>query len=150
MISTEGIGLTVFKKLKASPMSTAIPLKANKGLILYITILSQADHEEISCRCVAVDPDRRDRMYCVYEESTNIAPRQFRYTQSQQNKARKSKKFHRLKQLHKVQQPEVAFAEHHLSEARSRTLVLDEFRRFLRVRSEVSDIFQNPFAWGYA
>ncbi|KAI9314807.1 hypothetical protein BX666DRAFT_2157805 [Dichotomocladium elegans] len=125
MISTDVVGVTVFKKLRVSPMVPAIPLKANKELIPYIISLSRAGHEEISGRGVAVDPGRRDLMYCVYEESTNIAPRLFRYTNSQQDKARKSKKFRRLKQLHKVQR---------LSEKRSRTLVLDDFRRFLHVK----------------
>ncbi|KAI9318783.1 hypothetical protein BX666DRAFT_2026206 [Dichotomocladium elegans] len=92
-------------------------------LIAYITSLSQAGHEEISGRYVAVDPGRQDLMYCVHEDSTNIAARQFR-----------------------VQQPEVAFAEHRLSEDRSRTLVLDDFRRILRVRSEVSEVLQEFYS----
>ncbi|KAI9323742.1 hypothetical protein BX666DRAFT_2038023 [Dichotomocladium elegans] len=122
MISTNDVGITVFKKLRASSMSAAIPLKANKELIPYITSLSWAGHEEISGRCVAADPGRRDIMYCVHGQPTNIAPRQFRYTKSQQDKARKSKKFRPLKQLHKLQRSEVVFAKHHLPEELSRTL----------------------------
>ncbi|KAI9310211.1 hypothetical protein BX666DRAFT_2086102, partial [Dichotomocladium elegans] len=93
MVSIDSVGVTVLKKLRASIMSTA-------KLIAYITRLSRAGHEEIPGRCAAVDPGRRDLMYSVHEESTNIAPRQLRYTKSQQDKARKNKKFRRLKQLH--------------------------------------------------
>ncbi|KAI9316977.1 hypothetical protein BX666DRAFT_1940819 [Dichotomocladium elegans] len=77
MISTDGAGVTVFQNLRVPPMSTVILLKANKELIPYITSLSRAGHVEISGRCVVVD-----LMCCVHEESTSIAPRQSRHTQS--------------------------------------------------------------------
>ncbi|KAI9314761.1 hypothetical protein BX666DRAFT_2029017 [Dichotomocladium elegans] len=74
------VGVTAFKKLRVSPMSTAIPLKANKELIPYITSLIRADHEEISGRCVTtVEPGQRDLVYFVHENSKNIEPREFQY-----------------------------------------------------------------------
>ncbi|KAI9319704.1 hypothetical protein BX666DRAFT_1846187, partial [Dichotomocladium elegans] len=75
MISTDSVGLLITDINRDTS-------KSKQGAYPYSTSLSRADHEEILGRCVAVDPGRRDLMYCVHEKSTNIVPRQFRYTQS--------------------------------------------------------------------
>ncbi|KAI9319789.1 hypothetical protein BX666DRAFT_2024853 [Dichotomocladium elegans] len=102
-------------------MSTAIPLKANKKLIPYITSLSRAGQEEISGQCAT-----------------------FRYTKSPAGQGTQEQKVPSVEAA--AQQSEVAFAEHRLSEERSRTLVLDDIRRFLRARSEVSDGLQGFYS----
>ncbi|KAI9313081.1 hypothetical protein BX666DRAFT_731422 [Dichotomocladium elegans] len=108
-------------------MSTGTSLKANKELIPYITILNLVGHQEISCRCVAVDPGRRDTMYCVHENVQQASSLNSSGA-SNSNRTRHAgpKRFRQWKQLRKVQQPDVAFAEHCLFEERSCMLVLDD------------------------
>ena len=79
-IQTDGVGVTVLKKrLDKQTMYTA-RFTVEYEDTSYITNLTRRNHQEISGRCVAVDPGRRDMLYFVHEDSTPEQPVQFRYT----------------------------------------------------------------------
>ncbi|PHZ09484.1 uncharacterized protein RHIMIDRAFT_294333 [Rhizopus microsporus ATCC 52813] len=82
----------------------------------YIANLTRRNHQEISGRCVAVDPGRRDTLYFVHENSTPEQPVKFRYTKQQQDKTWKIKKYRRILQDLKAQDPDVVQAEQALSQ----------------------------------
>ncbi|KAI9320829.1 hypothetical protein BX666DRAFT_2118994 [Dichotomocladium elegans] len=60
MISIDGAGVTVSKKLWTSPMPAATALKAHKELISYIISLSPTGHQDISCRRATIEAGRQD------------------------------------------------------------------------------------------
>ncbi|CEG76188.1 hypothetical protein RMATCC62417_11118 [Rhizopus microsporus] len=104
----------------------------------YITDLTRRNHQEISGRCVAMGPGRRDMLYFVHENSTPEQPVQFRYTKQQQGKTWKNKKHRRILQDLKAQDPNVVQAEQALSQQPSSTVSVERFGRFLQARSEQS------------
>ncbi|KAG1160709.1 hypothetical protein G6F37_003753 [Rhizopus arrhizus] len=73
-------------------------------LEVYITGLNAQQHEEITDCCVTIDPERRNLLYCVHENSTADAPRTYRHTKSCQGKMEKAKKYRRICEAVKPQE----------------------------------------------
>jgi hypothetical protein len=82
IIQTEGVGVTVLKKIQDTKhryiglQSTFVESES------YITILNAQQHREIAGRCVTIDPGRRHLLYFVHENSTADAPRTYRHAKS--------------------------------------------------------------------
>ncbi|CEG76128.1 hypothetical protein RMATCC62417_11065 [Rhizopus microsporus] len=110
------------------------------ALFKLMTLVSRFSRKEISGRCVAVDPERRDILYFVHENSTPEQPVKFRYTKQQQDKTWKTKKYRRLLQDFKAQGPDVIQTEQALSQQPSGTVFIEDFDRFLQARSEQSTV----------
>ncbi|ORE08018.1 hypothetical protein BCV72DRAFT_325082 [Rhizopus microsporus var. microsporus] len=119
-IQTDGAGVTVFKKRLDRQTRYTARFTVEYEATSYITNLTGRNHQEISGRCVAVDPGRRDMLYFVHENSTPEQPVQFRYTKQQQD------------------DPDVVQAEQALSQQPSSTVSVEDFGRFLQARSEQS------------
>ncbi|CEG80813.1 hypothetical protein RMATCC62417_15094 [Rhizopus microsporus] len=77
-------------------------------------------------------------LYFVHENSTPEQLVQFRYTKQQQDKTWKTKKYRRILQGLKAQDPDVVQAEQALSKQPSSTVSVEDFGRFLQARSEQS------------
>ncbi|CEG79544.1 hypothetical protein RMATCC62417_13996 [Rhizopus microsporus] len=86
-IQTDGVGVTVLKKRFDRQTRYTTRFTLEYEATSYIINLTRRNHQEISGRCVAMGPGRRDMSYCVYENSTPEQPVQFRYTKQQQGKA---------------------------------------------------------------
>ncbi|CAO3658030.1 unnamed protein product [Rhizopus microsporus] len=111
-IQTDGVGVTVLKKrLDKQTMYTA-RFTVEYEDTSYITNLTRRNHQEISGRCVAVDPGRRDMLYFVHEDSTPEQP-----------------------------DLDVVQAEQALSQQPSSTVSIEDFDHFLQARSEQSAVF---------
>ncbi|ORE19359.1 hypothetical protein BCV71DRAFT_283587, partial [Rhizopus microsporus] len=81
-IQTDGVGVTVFKKRFDRQTRYTARFTVEYEATSYIANLTHRNHQEISGRCVAVDPGRRDMFYFVHENSTPEQPVQFRSEQS--------------------------------------------------------------------
>ncbi|KAI9318641.1 hypothetical protein BX666DRAFT_1855008, partial [Dichotomocladium elegans] len=98
-------------------------------------------------------------MYCMSEDSTNIRSRQFRYTKSEQHKARESNKFRQLKQLRNANSLKLYLWSMAYPRSISRTLVPEDTMAdyvFLSLQAYILGVTAlglcffhlNPFAWG--
>ncbi|KAG1168780.1 hypothetical protein G6F70_008920 [Rhizopus microsporus] len=118
-IQTDGAGVTVLKKRFDRQIRYTARFTVEYETISYITNLTRRNHQEISGRCVAVEPGRRDMLYCVHESSTPEQPVQFRYIKQQQDKTWKTKKYRQILQDLKAQDPDVVQDESEQSVALS-------------------------------
>ncbi|CEG72439.1 hypothetical protein RMATCC62417_07998 [Rhizopus microsporus] len=139
-IQTDDAGVTVLKKRFDRQTRYTARLTVEYEATSYTTDLTRRNHQEISGRCVAVGPGRRDMLYCVHENSTPEQPVQFRYTKQQQDKTWKTEKYRRILQDLKVQDPDVVQAEQAISQQPSSTVSVEDFGRFLQARSEQSAV----------
>ncbi|CEG84132.1 hypothetical protein RMATCC62417_17978 [Rhizopus microsporus] len=139
-IQTDGVGVTVFKKRFDRQIRYTARFTVEYETTSYITNLTRRNHQEISGRCVAVGPGRRDMLYHVHENSTPEQPMQFRYTKQQQDKMWKTKKYRRILQDLKAQEPDAVHAEQAPSQQPSSTVSIEDFGRFLQARSEQSTV----------
>ncbi|ORE01969.1 hypothetical protein BCV72DRAFT_309569 [Rhizopus microsporus var. microsporus] len=129
-IQTDGVGVTVLKKRFDRQTRYTARFTVEYEATFYIINLTRRNYQEISGRCVAVDPGRRDMLYFVHENSTPEQPVQFQYTKQQQEKTWKTKKYRRILQDLKAQNPDVP----------SSIVSVEEFGRFLQARSEQSAV----------
>ncbi|KAG1447498.1 hypothetical protein G6F57_017060 [Rhizopus arrhizus] len=118
-IQTDGVGVTVLKKGFNRQTRYTARFTVECEATSYITDLTRRNHQEISGRCVAVDPGRRDMLYC-------------------QDKTWKTKKYRRILQDLKAQDPDVVQAEQALSQQPSSTVSIEDFDHFLQARSKQS------------
>ncbi|KAJ1717998.1 hypothetical protein LPJ61_006965, partial [Coemansia biformis] len=90
-------------------------------------------------RCVLVDPGRRDRYFMMHEDSTAANPWVHRYTSSQENKERRTRRFHKIREKAKnaYKGGNIREAEQLLAMVSYRTNDPEEFLHYVRVRSKV-------------
>ncbi|KAL4209166.1 hypothetical protein AB4K20DRAFT_1868819 [Rhizopus microsporus] len=108
-IQTDGVGVTVLKKGFNRQTRYTARFTVEYEATSYITDLTRRNHQEISGRCVAVDPGRRDMLYCVHENSTP--------------------EYRRILQDLKAQDPDVVQAEQALSQQPSSAISIPLFRK---------------------
>ncbi|KAI7883370.1 uncharacterized protein EV154DRAFT_545503 [Mucor mucedo] len=130
-IQTDGVGITVLKKRIDRQSSYTSTIKEADEKFKYISDLSTQEHKAVNGRCVAIDPGRRDLLFCVDEKSTVETPIKFRYTKQDQDKTRKSKKYRNILQEMKSNNPAVYQAENALAENQSSSLEMEAYRCFL-------------------
>ncbi|KAI8054313.1 hypothetical protein BDF22DRAFT_775088 [Syncephalis plumigaleata] len=162
-IDTDGVGVTVIKKgiekvnekvneniaekitkkiTKRRGAKSAAEEPAKKS-IEYITDLSEEDRNNLKGKCVAVDPGRRDLLFCVHEDSTSEKPIKYRYTKLHQDKMRKMKKYRKIIQNCKKGNQAVQQAEVALSRTQGSAVSLADYEKYLKCRSQHSDILTN-------
>ncbi|KAI8052312.1 hypothetical protein BDF22DRAFT_620716 [Syncephalis plumigaleata] len=151
-IDTDGVGVTVIKKVikkvtkeggaksAKEPAEESATQESTEERIRYITELDDEEHEEIKGKCVAVDPGRRDLLFCVHEKSTPDEPRKYRYTKQCQDKMRRMKKYRRIIQKCKKGNQAVLDAEAALSEIKGSAVSLEKYKDYLRCRSQHSEV----------
>ncbi|CAO3671048.1 unnamed protein product [Rhizopus stolonifer] len=66
-IQTDGIDVTVSKKRIDTNSRYKEKIKAYLEIPTYMHHLTPREHSEITGRCVVIDPERRDLLYCVHE-----------------------------------------------------------------------------------
>ncbi|KAI9471640.1 hypothetical protein BX667DRAFT_481085 [Coemansia mojavensis] len=91
--------------------------------------------KKIEGRCVLIDPNRHDLLYCMHENSTFEDPQLLRYTCNQQ-----SKKFSNI--CEKVKTKAVGEAEGQLAEFPSQTLDITKFIEYLQARAQEPPILR--------
>ncbi|KAJ2802197.1 hypothetical protein H4R21_002510 [Coemansia helicoidea] len=107
-------------------------------------------------RCVLIDPGRRDRLFCVHEDSTAERPLVFRHTGNQEHKDRRTTHVRRIREEAKIdfdkQQREgewtVTAAEAELAKHQRWTLDPAKFKHFVEARAQVWDVLSKFYgAW---
>ncbi|RCH78634.1 hypothetical protein CU098_001119, partial [Rhizopus stolonifer] len=77
-IETDGIGVSVIKQ----DFSTSRKQPGeNEDQVKHVEILTRSQHAELQGKCVLIDPNRRDLLYCMKEDSTIDNKKLFRFTQ---------------------------------------------------------------------
>ncbi|KAI8055172.1 hypothetical protein BDF22DRAFT_765571, partial [Syncephalis plumigaleata] len=92
-IETDGVGVTVIKKIDKGRRA-----RSAKDPFPYISKLKADAHKAIDGKCVAVDPGRRNLLFCVHENSTVENKRKYRYTKLHQDKMRRTKKYRKIRE----------------------------------------------------
>ncbi|KAI8048543.1 hypothetical protein BDF22DRAFT_779126 [Syncephalis plumigaleata] len=95
-IETDGVGVTVLKKGIEKVIEEG-GAKSAKEPFPYISKLKADDHKAIDGKCVAVDPGRRNLLFCVHENSTVEEKRKYQYTKLHQDKMRRTKEYRRIR-----------------------------------------------------
>ncbi|CEG75083.1 hypothetical protein RMATCC62417_10189 [Rhizopus microsporus] len=119
-IQTDGVGVTVFKKRSDRQTRYTARFRVEYEATSYITDLARRNHQEISGRCVASNQ-------CNFGTLNNSKTRRG-----------KPKKYRRILQDLKAQDPDVVQAEQALSQQPSSTVSVKDFGRFLQAISEQS------------
>ncbi|KAI7890503.1 uncharacterized protein EV154DRAFT_552220 [Mucor mucedo] len=147
-IQTDGVGVTVLKKRIDRQSSYTSTIKEADEKFKYISDLSAQEHKAVNGRCVAIDPGRRDLLFCVDEKYTVETPIKFRYTKQDQDKTRKSKKYYcNILQAMKSNNPAVFQAENALAENQSSSLEMEGYRRFLERLGQNYAVLDNLYGY---
>ncbi|KAI8047867.1 hypothetical protein BDF22DRAFT_462002 [Syncephalis plumigaleata] len=134
-IETDGVGVTVIKK-----GTKRRGTKSAKDPFPYISKLGTDDHKAINGKCVAVDPGRRNLLFCVHENSTVKNKRKYRYTKLHQDKMRRTKKYRQIREDCKKGNQAVQQAEVALSGTKGNSVSLPEYEDYLKCRAQHSDV----------
>ncbi|KAI8053888.1 hypothetical protein BDF22DRAFT_644024 [Syncephalis plumigaleata] len=138
-IETDGVGVTVIKK-GIEKVTEEGGAKSAKDPFPYISKLGTDDHKAINGKCVAVDPGRRNLLFCVHENSTVENKRKYRYTKLHQDKMRRTKKYRKIREDCKKGNKAVQDAEAALSKAQGNTVSLGNYKKYLKYRAQHTDV----------
>ncbi|KAI8058110.1 hypothetical protein BDF22DRAFT_616097 [Syncephalis plumigaleata] len=138
-IETDGVGVTVIKK-GIEKVTEEGGAKSAKDPFPYISKLKADDHKAIDGKCVAVDPGRRNLLFCVHENSTVEEKRKYRYTKLHQDKMRRTKKYRKIREDCKKGNKAVQDAEAALSKAQGNTVSLVNYKKYLKYRAQHTDV----------
>ncbi|KAI8048893.1 hypothetical protein BDF22DRAFT_761212, partial [Syncephalis plumigaleata] len=138
-IETDGVGVTVIKK-GIEKVTEEGGAKSAKDPFPYISKLKADDHKAIDGKCVAVDPGRRNLLFCVHENSTVEEKRKYQYTKLHQDKMRRTKEYRRIRDDCKKGNQAVLDAEAALSKAQGNTVSLVNYKKYLKYRSQHTDV----------
>lgn len=133
-IMTDGIGVSIVladKECKFGRKSKRVEPEEK-----YIEKASKADlHRDVG-KCVLIDPNRRDTLFCMHEDSQVEKQLIYRYTSNQRAVQTRSRKYRKIR---KEQKTDVKSMEMSLSTVCSKTCLKEEFSQYLKVRSEVRE-----------
>jgi hypothetical protein len=107
----------------------------------YIHELNQSKINETDGKCVLIDPNRRDLLYCMHETSTKEDPIKYRYTWNQQMKERDTRGIRKLyTKLTKVSpnRKQLTMELSILSACRSKSTILACYTKFVRARNDAT------------
>ncbi|KAI8053376.1 hypothetical protein BDF22DRAFT_743303 [Syncephalis plumigaleata] len=141
-IETDGVGVTVLKK-GIEKVTEEEGAKSAKDPFPYISKLKADDHKAIDGKCVAVDPGRRNLLFCVHENSTVEEKRKYQYTKLHQDKMRRTKEYRRIRDDCKKGNQAVLDAEAALSKAQGNTVSLVNYKKYLKCRAQHSEVLTN-------
>ena len=94
-IETDGIGVSVIKQnfstSRKQPGESSSKVKSknmdeDEDQVKHVETLTRSQHAELQGKCVLIDPNRRDLLYCMKEDSTIDNKKLFRFTQSTRSK----------------------------------------------------------------
>jgi hypothetical protein len=147
-IQTDGVGVSVLKTTSdtraGGPRRQTVRANINEP---NITDLSLEDLRATEGRCVLVDPNRRDLLFCMHEDSTPEQKQILRYTKNTQAKQRKQRKYRSIQQSVKDQDRNIALAEARLSRfSRSSTSPV-VFARYIIQRSNVATVLHQHYSY---
>ena len=103
-----------------------------------ITDLSITELRATTGQCFLIDPNRRDLLFCIHENSTPEEPFILRYTKNTQAEQRKERKFRKLRESKKQQSPNINDAEQKLGGVSRSTSLPHVFSLYLIKRTKVS------------
>ena len=133
MIATDGIGVSVMKQKPSIKYGTRRKAADDRDEV-YISSLSPEQHQELLGKCVLVDPNRRDLLFCLHENSTSSWPATYRYTQMQRRKETRSHHYRNIE--NRVKPLDVQRAENSLTG-------LEDFNGYLEKRALVRAKLEN-------
>ncbi|GAA5796416.1 hypothetical protein HPULCUR_001788 [Helicostylum pulchrum] len=138
MIYADGVGVSILKQNYDSRKRGSKSKKQleDKDSFIYIEDLKKEDLLADVGKCVLVDPDRRDLLYCMHENST-----------SQKGVETKSRKFRKLRNHFKPD--EVIVAELPLSYHHATSVNKENFVKYLEARANVSEGLNNYYGDEY-
>lgn len=148
-IETDGIGVSVIKqnfensstrpgqKNKRVTAITKKPKDADQDdKVKHINDLNKDELKSLGQQCVLIDPNRRDLMYCMNENSTVEKKQVFRFTSCCRSK--RSRHFRILRK--KTKPVQIKHAETALSKTRSFSVVLADFNNYIKTRAVYEDL----------
>lgn len=98
-LQTDGVGVSV---IKTNEDTQAGGPRRQRGRRRdqepNITDLSETELRTTIGQCVLIDPNHRDLMYCMHENSTVEEPLVMRYTKNTQAKQRKERKYRKIRE----------------------------------------------------
>jgi hypothetical protein len=145
-LQTDGVGVTILKAASdtraGGPRQHAIPVTAREPNIADMTI---EDLRDTQGQCVLIDPNRRDLLFCMHEDSEPEEPRIMRYTKNTQAKQRKERKYRNIR-LSVKQDTNVGLAEAQLGQVARSTTLPHKFALFVAQRSKVASILSNHYS----
>jgi hypothetical protein len=146
-IQTDGVGVSVLKTnfdtRAGGPRRQSLQIKIREP---NVADLSQEELHAAEGRCVLVDPNRRDIMYCMHEASTPDVPQIMRYTKNTQAKLRKERKYRGIRQSVKDDNRAIAEAEAKLSLFPRCTTSTVVYTRFIIQRSKVAALLFHHYS----
>ena len=146
-LHTDGVGVTVIKTnedTRAGGPRHQINRRTEKEP--NITDLSITELRATTGQCVLIDPNRRDLLFCMHENSTPEEPFVLRYTKNTQSKQRKERKFRKLRESKKQQSPNINEAEQKLGRVSRSTSLPHVFSLYLIERTKVSAELKNFYS----
>lgn len=140
-IQTDGVGVSVIKQnfptsRKQAGNKRRKDIDTDENKVEYIEKLTSSQHAEIKGKCVLMDPNRRDLLYCMKETSSTERKQILRYTQSSRSKL--SRHFRKLQKNLKPE--DVRFAEEMTSKKKSKSVDLPSYIEYIKVRAEYEDV----------
>jgi hypothetical protein len=139
MIETDGVSCSILM-LRNDLIGKRIPnIKVGSNTEQYIDELT--DYTNIkNKKIVAIDPNKADLIYCV--DNDNKEANEFRYTQDSRRKECKIKKYAKIIlefKKEKVEGETIIECETELSKLNRKTLVIKDFREYIKKKSEIND-----------
>lgn len=146
-LHTDGVGATVLKSSSETraggPRRHAVPVTTKEP---NVTDMSPEELRATQGQCVLIDPNRRDLLFCMHEDSTPDEPQIMRYTKNTQAKQRKERKYRDILQSVKQENAIIGQAEAKLSKFARSTTMLHTFSLFVDQRSKVATILSNHYS----
>ncbi|KAG1045734.1 hypothetical protein G6F43_011232 [Rhizopus delemar] len=139
-IYIDGVGVLVLKQKydtkKKGGSSGGKPKSIKADEFQYIKQLGKEDLLADVGKCVLIDSDRRDLLYCIHGKSAVENKMIYQYTSNQKAIETKSRKFRKLS--NNLKRDEVIAAELSLSHFKSSTKNKDKFVEYLQERAKVT------------
>ncbi|GAA5806514.1 hypothetical protein HPULCUR_012049 [Helicostylum pulchrum] len=141
MVYTDGVGVSILKQ-NYDPRK-----RGGKKSKKQLEDLKKEDLLADVGKSVLVDPDRRDLLYCMQENSTSQTKMVYRYTSNQKGVETKSRKFRKLRNRFKPD--EAIAAELSLSYHNATSVNKEKFVKYLEARANVSEGLNNYYSNEY-
>lgn len=145
MIQTDDIGVSVLTQNKVfSKGGTKGMHTKDKDEYQCINKLTARKLQKTTNKCVSIDPECRDLLYCMHERSKSNSKNDiYRYTLNQRAKETKSRKFTKLRQYTKRE--EVKQFKAYLSKHPASTVNVFQFAEYLKARARVHRILSTYY-----
>ncbi|KAG1613708.1 hypothetical protein G6F46_007501 [Rhizopus delemar] len=142
-IYTDGVGVSILKQnydTKKGGSSGRKPKSIEADEFQYIEKLGKEDLLTDVGKCVLIDPDRRDLLFCMHEKSTVENKMIYRYTSNQKAIETKSRRFRKLR--NNLKRDKVIAAELSLTHSKPSTVNKDKFVDYLQERAKVIPVMK--------